>query len=229
MEQSKKKITIITVVKNSEATIERCIKSVLSQNYKNIEYIIIDGNSSDGTKEIINKYRDQISKIIIGDDGGIWEAMNKGINLASGEILGFLNSDDYYYEKTTEIVNNYFSNNNIDFLFGSVEKYKLMHGYSPWKVRWSFGFYTSHSVGFFIKTKKHLDVGLYNSRYLSADLDFFYKMIISSLVLNGLVKKFQTKLNLQKTRILNERSKKSIHSIIDYISKEMFYLDSIKS
>ena len=100
MEQSKKKITIITVVKNSEATIERCIKSVLSQNYKNIEYIIIDGNSSDGTKEIINKYRDQISKIIIGDDGGIWEAMNKGINLASGEILGFLNSDDYYYEKT---------------------------------------------------------------------------------------------------------------------------------
>ena len=178
MEQSKKKITIITVVKNSEATIEKCIKSVLSQNYKNIEYIIIDGNSSDGTKEIINKYRDQISKIIIGDDGGIWEAMNKGINLASGEILGFLNSDDYYYEKTTEIVNNYFSNNNIDFLFGSVEKYKLMHGYSPWKVRWSFGFYTSHSVGFFIKTKKHLEVGLYNKKYLSADLDFFYKMIV---------------------------------------------------
>ena len=178
MDQLKKKITIITVVKNSEKTIERCIKSVLSQNYNNLEYIIIDGNSSDGTEKIINKYKNQITKIIIGEDSGIWDAMNKGINLASGEVLGFLNADDYYYDNIFEIVNNYFLNNNIDFLFGSVEKYKLMHGYNPWKVRWSFGFYTSHSVGFFIKTKKHLEVGLYNKKYLSADLDFFYKMIV---------------------------------------------------
>ena len=178
MYQLKKKITIITVVKNSEKTIERCIKSVLSQNYNNLEYIIIDGNSSDGTEKIINKYKNQITKIIIGEDSGIWDAMNKGINLASGEVLGFLNADDYYYDNIFEIVNNYFLNNNIDFLFGSVEKYKLMHGYNPWKVRWSFGFYTSHSVGFFIKTKKHLEVGLYNKKYLSADLDFFYKMIV---------------------------------------------------
>ncbi|MDB2527340.1 glycosyltransferase [Candidatus Pelagibacter bacterium] len=247
MEQSKKKITIITVVKNSEATIERCIKSVLSQNYKNIEYIIIDGNSSDGTKEIINKYRDQISKIIIGDDGGIWEAMNKGINLASGEILGFLNSDDYYYEKTTEIVNNYFSNNNIDFLFGSVEKYKLMHGYSPWKVPWSFGFYTSHSVGFFIKTKKHLDVGLYNSRYLSADLDFFYKMIIKykmqgmSSKKNEVFGKFQKGgfsskiryldhlLDLNKIRIDNNQNALLVYLlfIIKIIKKPIKFLNSL--
>jgi len=178
MYQLKKKITIITVVKNSEKTIERCIKSVLNQNYNNLEYIIIDGNSSDGTEKIINKYKNQITKIIIGEDSGIWDAMNKGINLASGEVLGFLNADDYYYDNIFEIVNNYFLNNNIDFLFGSVEKYKLMHGYNPWKVRWSFGFYTSHSVGFFIKTKKHLEVGLYNKKYLSADLDFFYKMIV---------------------------------------------------
>ena len=178
MYKLKKKITIITVVKNSEKTIERCIKSVLNQNYNNLEYIIIDGNSSDGTEKIINKYKNQITKIIIGEDSGIWDAMNKGINLASGEVLGFLNADDYYYDNIFEIVNNYFLNNNIDFLFGSVEKYKLMHGYNPWKVRWSFGFYTSHSVGFFIKTKKHLEVGLYNKKYLSADLDFFYKMIV---------------------------------------------------
>ena len=178
MDQLKKKITIITVVKNSEKTIERCIKSVLSQNYNNLEYIIIDGNSSDGTEKIINKYKNQITKIIIAEDSGIWDAMNRGINLASGEVLGFLNADDYYYDNIFEIVNKYFLNNNIDFLFGSVEKYKLMHGYNPWKVRWSFGFYTSHSVGFFIKTKKHLEVGLYNKKYLSADLDFFYKMIV---------------------------------------------------
>ena len=155
----KKKITIITVVKNAENTLENCIKSVLSQNYDNLEYIVIDGNSSDRTKEIINKYKNNISRIIIEDDDGIWDAMNKGIKLADGEIIGFLNSDDYYFNNTLEIVNNYFSKNNIDFLFGSVEKYKLMHGYSPWKIHWSFGFYTSHSVGFFINRKKHLDIG----------------------------------------------------------------------
>ena len=179
MEKDKKKmITIITVVKNGENTIENCIKSVLNQNYTNLEYIIIDGNSSDGTREIINKYKDRIHKVITEKDHGIWDAMNKGINLANGDILGFLNSDDYYYNNTLELVNDYFMKKNIDFIFGTVEKYKLMHGYSPWKARWSFGFYTSHSVGFFIKRKKHLEVGLYNSKYLSADLDIFFKMIV---------------------------------------------------
>jgi len=179
MEQIKKKITIITVVKNAQYTLENCIKSVLAQNYNNLEYIIIDGNSSDGTKEILNKYKNNISKIITEKDDGIWDAMNKGIKIASGEIIGFLNSDDFYFDNTLEMVNKYFSKNEIDFLFGSVQKYKLMHGYSPWKIHWSFGFYTSHSVGFFIIKKKHLEVGLYNKKYLSADLDFFYKMMVN--------------------------------------------------
>ena len=174
---NKKLITIITVVKNGEATIERCIKSVLNQNYNNLEYIIIDGKSSDGTKDIINRYKNHITKIIIEDDNGIWDAMNKGIKNANGEIVGFLNSDDYYFDNALETVNNYFSKNNIDFLFGSVQKYKLMHGYRPWLINWSFGFYTSHSVGFFIKTKIHKDVGLYDTKFISADLDFFYKLI----------------------------------------------------
>ena len=174
---NKKLITIITVVKNGEATIERCIKSVLNQNYNNLEYIIIDGKSSDGTKDIINRYKNHITKIIIEDDNGIWDAMNKGIKNANGEIVGFLNSDDYYFDNVLETVNNYFSKNNIDFLFGSVQKYKLMHGYRPWLINWSFGFYTSHSVGFFIKTKIHKDVGLYDTKFISADLDFFYKLI----------------------------------------------------
>jgi len=174
---NKKLITIITVVKNGEATIERCIKSVLNQNYNNLEYIIIDGKSSDGTKDIINRYKNHITKIIIEDDNGIWDAMNKGIKNANGEIVGFLNSDDYYFDNVLETVNIYFSKNNIDFLFGSVQKYKLMHGYRPWLIDWSFGFYTSHSVGFFIKTKIHKDVGLYDTKFISADLDFFYKLI----------------------------------------------------
>ena len=172
------KISIITVVKNSALSIEKCIQSVIGQNYKNIEYIIIDSNSNDGTSEIIKKYKDKISVIVNEQDSGIWDAMNKGLSLAKGDIIGFLNADDYYYSNALELVNNYFCNNEIDFLFGSVEKYKLMHGFNPDIIKWSFGFYTSHSVGFFIKTKKHKQVGFYNPKFLSADLDFFYKMII---------------------------------------------------
>jgi len=177
MKYIKKKITIITVVKNNKDTLERCIKSVLNQNYENLEYIIIDGNSSDGTSEIINKYKNNISKLISEEDNGIWDAMNKGIISANGDVIGFLNSDDYYFDNVFETVNRYFSKNKIDFLFGSVKKYKLLYGYKPWLIKWSFGFYTSHSIGFFIKTDKHKQVGLYDTRFLSADLDFFYKLI----------------------------------------------------
>jgi len=201
-------ISIITVVKNAEANIEKCIKSVLSQNHKNIQYIIIDGNSSDNTKKIIEKYRNKVSLIISEDDNGIWDAMNKGIKLAEGEILGFINADDIYYENSLKIVNKYFSEENIHFLFGTVKKYKLMHGYNPSIIKWSFGFYTSHSVGFFIKTQKHKEVGFYNTKYLSADLDFFYKMIVNF--------KLRGK-STKKEEILGEFGKDGFSSKINYI------------
>jgi len=176
---NEKLISIITVVKNGEQNIKKCIESVLSQKYKNVEYIIIDGNSSDNTMSIINKFRNKISVVLSESDKGIWDAMNKGIKLAKGDIIGFLNSDDFYYENSLQIVNSYFTKYDIDFLFGTVKKYKLMHGFNPNIIKWSFGFYTSHSVGFFIKTEKHNKVGFYNTKYLSADLDFFYKMIVN--------------------------------------------------
>ena len=125
----KNKISIITVVKNSSNTIEKTIQSLLSQKYKNVEYLVIDGNSTDGTLEILNKYKENISLLISEEDKGIWNAMNKGVSLAKGDIIGFLNADDIYYENSLNIVNEYFNKNEIDFLFGSVEKYKLMHGY----------------------------------------------------------------------------------------------------
>ena len=201
-------ITIITVVKNAETTIERCIDSVLNQNYKNIQYIIIDGNSKDKTKEIINKYKDKISLIISENDNGIWDAMNKGIKLASGEILGFLNADDFYYNNCLYTVNKYFNEKKIDFLFGTVKKYKLMYGFNPSIIKWSFGFYTSHSIGFFIKTKKHKEVGLYNTEYLSSDLDFFYKMIVN-FNLKGIATK--------KDEIMGEFGKGGFASTVNYI------------
>ncbi len=201
-------ISIITVVKNNEKTIEKCINSVLGQNYKNLEYIIIDGNSTDNTLSIVNKYRDKISVVISEKDKGIWDAMNKGIKLAKGDIIGFLNSDDFYFLDTLKIVNNYFINDDIDFLFGSVKKYKLLHGYNPKIIKWSFGFYTSHSVGFFIKTSKHKEVGFYNYKFYSADLDLFYKMIVKH--------KMKGK-SSKKTEIFGEFGMGGYSSTINYI------------
>lgn len=90
------KISIITISYNSQETIEDTIKSVINQTYKNIEYIIVDGGSTDNTINIINKYKDRISTIISEPDKGIYDAMNKGVNLATGELIGILNSDDFY-------------------------------------------------------------------------------------------------------------------------------------
>ena len=205
----KNKISIITVVKNSSNTIEKTIKSVLAQEYKNLEYIIIDGGSTDGTLEIIKEYKKNISIFLTEKDNGIWDAMNKGIKHATGDIIGFLNADDFYYPNALKTINKYFENNEIDFLFGSVKKYKLLYGYYPKIIKWSFGFYTSHSVGFFIKTKKHKEVGFYDLSFLSADLDFFYKMII-----NYKLKGVSTK----KNEVIGEFSKGGFSSRINYIN-----------
>lgn len=94
-------ITVITVCYNRSATIEKAIKSVLNQDYQFIEYIIIDGNSTDGTKEIIESYKDKVSLYISEPDKGMYDAINKGIRLATGEIIGLMHSDDEFYEATT--------------------------------------------------------------------------------------------------------------------------------
>ena len=204
----KNKISIITVVKNSSNAIEKTIKSVLAQEYNNIEYIIIDGGSTDGTLEIIQKYKENISLFLTEKDNGIWDAMNKGVSLAKGDLICFLNSGDTYNEDALNIVDNYFTNKDIDFLFGSVEKYKLLYGFRPWKIKWSFGFYTSHSVGFFMKRAKHNQVGIYNKKYLSADLDFFYRMI-NTFKMKGT--------STQKNEVIGKFEKGGFSSKINYI------------
>ncbi|MGD9592834.1 MAG: glycosyltransferase family 2 protein [Candidatus Berkiella sp.] len=94
--QAHSKISIITVCYNSAKTIEQTIQSVLMQQYPNLEYIIIDGASTDGTQTIVNKYADKISVFKSERDKGIYDAMNKGISLATGDIIGLLNADDLY-------------------------------------------------------------------------------------------------------------------------------------
>lgn len=92
----KSKVSIITVTYNSENTLGCTIQSILSQTYPDIEYIIVDGASTDNTVRIVNSYDNRISKFISEHDNGIYDAMNKGIALASGDIIGILNSDDFY-------------------------------------------------------------------------------------------------------------------------------------
>jgi len=119
------KISIITPSFNSEKTIEETIKSVLSQTYNDIEYLIIDGGSRDRTLEIVDKYKDKISKIVSEPDKGIYDGMNKGIKLATGEIVGILNSDDLYFDESViENVMKIFRENKIDCLWGDLVYFK---------------------------------------------------------------------------------------------------------
>lgn len=90
------KVSIITVVYNGAATIRHCIESVLSQDFDSVEYIVVDGNSTDGTGAIVKSYGSKIDKFISEPDKGIYDAMNKGIKLATGDVIGILNADDFY-------------------------------------------------------------------------------------------------------------------------------------
>jgi len=100
------KVSIITITYNSAETVEDTIQSVLSQDYSNVEYIIIDGASRDDTMAIVNRYRDKIATIISESDKGIYDAMNKGVSVATGDIVGILNSDDFYADSNviTDVV-----------------------------------------------------------------------------------------------------------------------------
>lgn len=93
-------VSIITICYNRKATIASAIESVLSQDYPNIEYIVIDGNSTDGTQDIIKSYIGKISKYLSEPDKGMYDALNKGLNLATGDIIGLMHSDDEFYDST---------------------------------------------------------------------------------------------------------------------------------
>ena len=125
-----KTVSIITVAYNSEATIAGTMKSVLAQSYSNIEYIIIDGNSSDRTVEIAEGFRSKMEakgmqlSIVSEPDKGIYDAMNKGIRLATGAIIGILNSDDWYEQDTVDTVVNEFEKSGCDLLFANIRMHK---------------------------------------------------------------------------------------------------------
>jgi glycosyltransferase involved in cell wall biosynthesis len=184
-----KKVSIITVCYNSEKTIRDTIESVLSQDYQWIEYIIIDGGSSDNTLNIIREYRVKIAKIFSEPDDGIYDAMNKGLRFSSGDIVGILNSDDYYENSSviSDVVHHFGSNPNVGLIFGDVvfvdpvdtdniTRFYGSKAFRSWKLR--FGWMPPHPATF-IKKTSYEKVGNYAVDYkISADYELFVRMLM---------------------------------------------------
>ena len=175
-------LSIITVVKNDEKNIQKTIKSVLNQKNLRYEYIIIDGISKDKTLKKIQKYKKKIHKIISENDKGIYDAMNKGIKIAKGDIIVFCNSGDFFYKNSLSKVMNLFNKYNYDFVFGTVlrnyTKGKILkHGFSFKRLLYNFDFATAHTTGFFLKKKIYKRIGFYDTKFkCSADYDLYYRL-----------------------------------------------------
>lgn len=181
------KVSLITVCYNAERYIEKAIQSVLNQSYEDIEYIIVDGQSSDGTLEIINRYKDQITHVISEPDKGIYDAMNKGVSKAIGDIIGILNADDFYfdYEVIKDVVN-CFQKKSTDTLYGDlvyvdpidtkrVVRYWRSGEYN--RSKFKFGWMLPHPT-FFVKRRIYEKYGLFNlDLKTSADYEYMLRVL----------------------------------------------------
>lgn len=180
---SKPKVSIITACYNSEKHIEDTIKSVRDQSYDNIEYIIVDGASSDSTMRIVNHYADNLNIIISEPDNGVYDAFNKGIAAATGEIIYFLNSDDYIFDLYTieEVAGVFLENPELKILYGNVMILDGASGYTHIKGKklsmdaLKEGEMMPHQ-GVFVKKELFFKYGLFDTRYkIRSDFDFMIK------------------------------------------------------
>jgi len=183
------KISIITVCFNAEKTLSSAIRSVQEQDYDDIEYIVVDGGSSDRTVETANEFENVIACFISEPDDGIYDAMNKGIARATGEVVGILNADDFYPNAhvVSSVASHFEEASKVSMVLGNVdfvlsdELNKPVRNYSsfkfsPWKMR--FGFMPAHPAAF-IKMSAFESVGNYKLGYkIGADFDIFVRMLV---------------------------------------------------
>jgi len=172
----KYKISIITVVFNAVNTIEQTINSVINQQYGNVEYIIIDAGSNDGTLDIIKKYEDKIDYWVSEPDYGLYHAMNKGIEKATGDIIGMINADDYYFENVFSDVAKAFEGKDLEknIFFGDMEHDGVVvKGWRQNSVK--IGAFATHP-SMFCPKKVYDTIGKYRLWYkILADYDFMYR------------------------------------------------------
>jgi glycosyltransferase involved in cell wall biosynthesis len=177
-------VSVVTIVRNGEYEIEETIKSVLKQNYKHIEYIIIDGNSTDNTMNIINRYKNNISYIVSEADFGIFDAINKGVQIASGDLIGLIHSGDSYEPNTIKIVAETFIKTNADIIYGDMYSKEVIDAVVITKRHIANHTNLKNKMSIFhpstfIKRKCYKEIGLYNTKYLlAADYDYLLKLYL---------------------------------------------------
>ncbi len=241
------KISIITVVLNNAEYIEECIKSVLDQTYKNIEYIVVDGGSTDGTVEIIKKYENKIAKWISEPDRGIYDAMNKGIQLASGDVVGILNSDDVYYDESVlQCIAKVMENQSVDACYSDlvyVDRGDLQKIVRYWKscdFRYELlkkGWIPPHPT-FYVRKYVYNKYGFFDTSYrLAADYELmvrfltFYKInvryipiVAVKMRLGGVTSKSIRNIVKQNVEILRACRKNKIKVLpLQFFANKFFY------
>ncbi|WP_236849396.1 glycosyltransferase family 2 protein [Chlorogloeopsis fritschii] len=178
------KISIITPVYNAVSSIEKTILSVIQQEIKSeLEYIIIDGGSNDGTLEIIQRYADNINILISEKDNGIYDAMNKGISCASGDIIGIINADDWYNDKALQNIENIFLQEpKIDIIYSPLHNYyngEYLNTFIPGVLNNLIFKFTLNHPSCFVRKTVYEKIGLFDLSYsIAADYDFIFRAYI---------------------------------------------------
>ncbi len=178
------KISIISATHNAAGNLEKAIQSVISQEYPNLEYIVIDGASTDGTIDSIKKYDRHITRWISEKDTGLYEAINKGIKLASGEIIGILNSDDYYLKDSLkEIAEKAKKNPEADVFYGDIiyeipgRPSRIIRSKKDFKQTDFYRMPIKHPT-VFVKKDCYKKFGAFNLKYkIGADADLMLKFL----------------------------------------------------
>lgn len=218
------KVSIITSCYNREATIRGAIESVLSQDYPDIEYIIIDGASKDNSLSIINEYKDKITTIVSEPDHGMYEAINKGIRMATGDIIGLVHSDDFLYSpQTISHIVQKLNETKADFLYGDglfvnaentdkVVRNWIGGNYRRWKVK--HGWLPLHPTCY-IRREVMLQRGLYNESYkIAADSDLLFRYLLGGDLTVTYLKEYVIKMRMGGLSTDKERRKQMWHEDI---------------
>jgi glycosyltransferase involved in cell wall biosynthesis len=200
------KVSIITIVYNNQDCIQSCIESVLSQSYSNIEHIVIDGGSSDGTQAVIEPYLSKLGYYCSEKDSGLYNALNKGIKNATGDVIGILHSDDFYYDSNViQNVADSFKESAADLVYGNgmyvtkkdTTTVKRIYKAKPYKKRYlAFGWIPLHTT-IYVKKSVFESYGYYREDYaIASDYDISLRWFTNTNIKKVFLNKWLVKMRL---------------------------------